>query len=113
MRIRLLSTRGSTPHWHADSHAETMVWAQRLQHYGVRWRQVSLPIYVDTLNPDPIFEQRDSEEPAIVLDEAALSALAECASDWNVTLTLVPTQRWIWVEDGDPITHSLVLSDDE
>ncbi len=113
MRLRLLSTRGSGQHWHEDAHAETLLWAQRLAHYGVRWREIMLPIYVDTLNADPIFRQIFSPEPAVVLEDFALSLLAECASDWNVTFTLVPTERWIWAEDGNPITHSLVLNDDE
>lgn len=32
--------------------------------------------------------------------------------DFDVTIAMVPSIRWTWVEEGDPICHSLVISDE-
>ena len=113
MRIRLLSNRGRSSKWRRDTQEETLVWARRLARYGVKWKEVRLPAYVDTLNLDPIFELRDCEELAVALDGIEISALTELASDFDLTVTVVPSIRWVWVEDGDPFTHSLIVSDED
>ncbi len=113
MRIRLLVSRGRAPHWRDGTHEEILTWARRTTKYGVRWTETCLPRYLDTLNADPIYSQRDCDEMAVVLEDFPISALTELVSDWDVTVTLVACERWNWAEEGDPVSHSLVISDEE
>ncbi len=112
MRIRLISNHGKTPHWHDDTHAVNLEWARRLARYGVTWREVLIPVYYVTLSWDPPFEHRPKEEMAVALEDFPLSALAEFASDWDVALTLVPSVQLVWLEEGEPLSHALVLFDE-